>query len=337
MLKKILPFLIGSIIVGCGSSEENNDSNIDSGNNTPIIENGEKLLKKLLITNNTTPVTIYAQMDVEDKYIEHAANILSGYLDNNNDGNWDNLAVTNELEDEEAVLFLAKTEDSADLDFVMSLPEEYREILMSDSSQILYENEMIICSDDYQNCFSDSGDGRDASYEEILHLITHVGYSEELPLIFSEEYSDASVIAVSMDLARNDTARELERPHPINGWEYTNDAWYKYTDRTCDYDCMVTEYTYWTIFSALGGMEHLKDISMYSEEYKCLSTTEFKTGGTCEHDTGIVSLYGAGAHIRSDNKLDPNLNPYNLPTQLPVGDYKINGTHTPWNIEFVYD
>jgi hypothetical protein len=238
-----------------------------------------------------------------------------------------------------AVLFLAKTEDSVDLNFVNSLPEEYREILMSDSSQILYESEMIICSDDYNNCFSNSSDGRDASYEEILHLITHVGYAEELPLIFSEEYSDASSIAISMDLARDDIARELEKPSLINGWDYTGheNAWYKYTDNTCDYNCMVTEYTYWTIFSALGGMEHLKDVLMYSEEYKCLSTTEFKIGGVCEHDTGIVSLYGSGAHIGSDNKLDPNLNPYNLPTQLPVGDYKINGTHTPWNIEFVYD
>ena len=87
----------------------------------------------------------------------------------------------------------------------------------------------------------------DATLEEILHLITHVGYHNAYPAIFGE--STGSSIANAMDVARGGQFTNIPET-------YSENAWYTYDDETCDYACQVTEYTYWALTSILGAQSN---------------------------------------------------------------------------------
>ena len=83
----------------------------------------------------------------------------------------------------------------------------------------------------------------DATYEEILHLITSAGYANAYPDVFGDKSDTA--IAKAMDKARGGHFRRVPRKYPNGAW-FTND------DRTYDYACQITEYVYWGLTSILG-------------------------------------------------------------------------------------
>lgn len=252
---------------------------------------GDIVAKKVTLDiGNVSPVTIYADAQVGDEYLLHAANITALYLDNDQDGNWDNENVSNHLSSVGASLFILKQEDEEYLiSFLNSLPSDVvSKFIDDDTSQSLYESEMILCDShsSFDACFSGDNTKRDASYEEILHLITHVGFSKVYSSNFGEEQGSSSVSA-SMDIARqyfvpvqNDTLCLTESiPTPFGSMvEYDCDwsdamagsGWFTYDDPSCNYECQVTEYTYWTINAALGMLEHLDGNTDYSNEYECL-------------------------------------------------------------------
>ena len=58
-----------------------------------------------------------------------------------------------------------------------------------------------------------------------------------------------------MDKARGGFFEEVPRKYPKN-------AWYSYDDDECDYNCMITEYFYWSLTSLLGAQKNrFEDIS----------------------------------------------------------------------------
>ena len=87
----------------------------------------------------------------------------------------------------------------------------------------------------------------DASIEEVWHLVTHVGYANAYPDIFGER--EGTKVANAMDIARGGRFTTIPNYYP-------NNAWYTYNDKTCDYNCMVTEYVYWAMTSILGTQEN---------------------------------------------------------------------------------
>lgn len=80
----------------------------------------------------------------------------------------------------------------------------------------------------------------DATLEEVLHLITHVGYTNVCLGVFGEQAQ--SELANAIDIARGGYFEEIPSNYPEN-------AWYYYDDETCEYDCMITEYTRFKVFS----------------------------------------------------------------------------------------
>ncbi|OLQ81830.1 hypothetical protein BIT28_23420 [Photobacterium proteolyticum] len=300
-------------------------------------------------------------MSVSNDYLLHAANITANYLDNNQDGNWDDDRVTNHLSNVGASLFILKNEDeSYMMDLLSRLPSNVATKFADDSSsQALYESEMVLCDSShstFSSCFNQN-DKRDPSYEEILHLITHVGYAQVHPSTFSEDENynslSGSGVGRANDLARDDVAKNLTSANqcvtdtvttPFGNfveydcnWDYSAhpNAWYTYTDPTCDYSCMVTEYTYWTINAALGMLEHLDGNTSYSEEYKCLTRNAFTSGGICANDIGLEAIYGTGAKINASNELEAPNNTFHVPTQIPFGNYSPNGSKMDWSISYV--
>jgi len=328
-LKTVIVTLAILTIVGCNSG---NDAKKHA------------VAKKLTVSGNVNPVTIYAATNVDNKYLVHAANVIAGYLDNNADGNWDNSQVAARLSNTGATLVIPKNESSQQA-FINSLPASLKSLFQDDlKSQALYESEMVLCNAaSFAACFPNAAAGRDASYEEILHLITHVGYAKEYPAKYGEDFAQASTVAIANDKARNDVARQLNNANKCTTtdgelkctWNYTAPAWYTYTDETCDYGCMVTEYTYWTINAALGMLEHLSADVNYSNEYKCLQRSSFQAGNVCANDDGIKAIWGNTAAIVAGH-LVPGANPDNFPTSIPYGPYSPNGTPVDWTIETVY-
>ena len=182
-------------------------------------------------------IPIYALASVADRKIFHAANIMAQYLDNNEDGTPDNPLVVEAILKNHGVLILWKNESDLSQDVFDSLEKEA-------SAQDLGEYETI------PNWHSNGKRGPfDTSLEEILHLITHVGYQNAYPTIFGE--IPGTKVANAMDRARGGQFLRVPKKYP-------NNSWFSYDDKSCDYSCQVTEYIYWALTSLLGAQENRK-------------------------------------------------------------------------------
>ena len=219
-------------------------------------------------------VPIYATSDVPDDKVLHAANVLAQYLDNDADGIPDNPLVVEKIKANDGGIPLF-SEPDVDDDILYTANDEYTEYCWV----ALYQDET-----NPRNQF-------DASLEEILHMITSCGYANAYPDVFGEH--EDSLIAEYMDNARGGFFDQVPSSYPAG-------AWYSYDDYTCEYECMITEYFYWTMTSILGAQEDRFD--EIGHEWK-LNTKE----KVMETDPDMYNLL-----------TDPQ---YKFPTILPDGNY----------------
>jgi hypothetical protein len=99
-----------------------------------------------------------------------------------------------------------------------------------------------------------------------------------------------------MDVARGGHFERVPAAYPA-------EAWYSYDDRTCNYECMATEYFYWahtTLLAAQGDPNRCAEIA---DEWRPCTPEDL-----AEIDPLVTAL------LR-----DPELG---LPTVLPDGDYR---------------
>lgn len=267
--------LLSALATGCGGGSSQDDDDVPEVL-SPDGENEDAsgpLTKSVLVFG----VAVRATAGVADDRILHAAQVLAEYLDNDEDGNPDNPAVVEQMTARGATLVVVVDEE--ELESIAGLVE------FTDAWQDLRVDEM----------FPDGrAEGRfDATLEEVLHLVTHVGYANEYPTLFGEVVG--SLLADAMDVARG--GRFLSVPE-----QYPEEAWYTYYDQTCDYACQVTEYIYWALTSVLGGQDYPGRLEEIRDEWR-LNTHELVR----EADTRVYSLI-----------TDPQ---YGWPTVLPDGDY----------------
>lgn len=179
-------------------------------------------------------IPIIATKNSDGSAIEHAIKVMTGYLDNDHDGNPDRQIIIDTLRDQNATLIIAKYEDQWEDAFDL----------------LLEQGEMAQLDIDGQSLYVDEINpaGRfDASLEEILHLITQKGYAYAYPNIWGEKVN--SQVAKLMDQARGGHFQRVPR-------NYSKTAWYHYNDTSCDYSCQITEYVYWSLTSFNGTQEH---------------------------------------------------------------------------------
>lgn len=229
---------------------------------------------------NVFGIHLFATSGVSDAKLLHTANVMAQYLDNDADGQPDNLAVVEAMVASQAAMVVF-TDDNEVEQIIDQLEPTFEAGILS---QDLYATEI----------FPNGTEGEfDATLEEVLHLITHAGYAAVYPDIFGEE--SGSAVAEAMDVARGG---HFDRPPS----SYPAEAWYTYDDPTCDYNCQVTEYIYWSLTSILGAQEdRLDDIG---NEWR-LNTAEKVE----ETDSAIYEIL---------------TNPeYGLPTILPDGQYQV--------------
>lgn len=232
---------------------------------------------------------ILATSNVPDPKVLHTANVLAEYLDNDEDGIIDQPEVLNSLLGSSnstistIVLFASESEEES---FASSFGSLQTKI---SRSQNLYAEEI------FEN--GSQGANRDATLEEVLHLITDKGWDEAFPEIWGEK--KGSSVANSMDLARGGFFETIPSAYPQN-------AWYTYYDQTSDYPTQITEYVYWATTTYLGGQNWPGRLhSDFTSEWKPITQSDLNFT-----DPAIVSLL-----------VSPN---YNFPIfQLPDGNYTV--------------
>ena len=207
------------------------------------------------------------------KDIKKAAKVLKQWLDNNGDNKPDNSLVVDELIKNNAILAMGKTENDLENSFdnLIDFLEE------SDVDVDNFERSLIGLISDEPNI---------AYMEEILHLVTQVGYANAYPEVFGE--FKGSRISKAMDIARGGFFKITPKAYPDN-------SWYHYYDKSCDYSCMITEYFYWSLTSLLGAQINRYD--EISEEW------ELNTPKKMERDKLMMELL-------QDKK-------YQIPKRLP--------------------
>jgi hypothetical protein len=229
-------------------------------------------------------VKILATAETQDVKIRHAAHILAEYLDNDEDGKADNARVLQSMLNYRAMLLMAPTGVEFENMFermVDEIPEERNMILQS-----LYGEET--------HPDGAANNRFDFAYEEVLHLVTHAGYSRAYPDAFGE-HPDTKLTR-AMDVARGGHFQNLPKRYP-------KDAWYTYYDSTCEYECQATEYLYWGLTSLLGAQDLPGRLEQIQDEWRLNTKEKLRTG-----DKLLFKLL-----------TDPQ---YQLPKVLPDGNYR---------------
>ena len=228
-------------------------------------------------------LNVFATQGVPDADLLHAAAVLAQYLDNDEDGVPDDLAILDALQSgwggpASLVMFATEWEIESSGIFESNLD--------SRALQDLYATET------HPEGSSASG-GFDATLEEVLHLVTHHGWAQAYPADFAEE--PGTSLSDAMDLARGGQFMTIPNPYP-------DGAWYHYDDATCDYGCMATEYLYWALTSLLGAQSYPGRCDQIDHEWELCTPEQVKAG-----DVAITALLQQSG--------------YALPTVLPDGSY----------------
>ena len=228
-------------------------------------------------------IAIFATHDTPDTKLLHAANVLAQYLDNDADGTPDNKLVLKALKEHHGAVVMFATERTArHIDIHQHIPER------------VWDQMVLVGLFGEETHPGGADDGVfDATYEEVLHLITSDGYAHAYPRVFGEKRG--TEIANAMDKARGGHFNKVPRTYPKK-------AWYTYYDRTCDYRCQITEYIYWGITSLIGAQDFPNRLEEISEEWRLNTPAKVKSG-----DPDLFALLS-----------DPK---YSFPTKLPDGNY----------------
>ena len=163
---------------------------------------------------------VYAESTIQDSKVLHAAAIAAELLDNNEDGIVDDPELFNTLQSEGALMPIFTYDGNSCMD---NFEDNYNG---DGVSAVLWRNEIDPTQPGHW--------GDDASVEEIIHTINHVGHVSIYPNAFELD-PNSSVMSDAMDIARGGQFLNVPNNYPA-------DAWYHYDDWTCDYQCMAIEY-----------------------------------------------------------------------------------------------
>ena len=198
---------------------------------------------------------IYAEESISDAKVLHAAAVAAELLDNNEDGIVDDLLIKNQLSASNALMPLLSYEGSFGENTLLNNYEG------EGISAVLYNDEIDPTHPGHW--------GSDATVEEILHTINHVGHTNVYPEAFSISPS-SSFMSTAMDVARGGQFMTIPSSYP-------EEAWYHYDDYTCDYECMAIEYMYWSIVSKMGLLNDDETCYGIANEWELCSPELFQS------------------------------------------------------------
>lgn len=177
-------------------------------------------------------VFVCAAADVPTDKVLHAVHVTAEWLDNDNDGTADAPRVIESLHNNKATLVM--TDET--MSFFKSIRMAWA--LQSDATQGLYTQET-----------NPPHGQRDASQEEIHHLIMNYGWGVVYPHIFSESH-DSQMFKVYKNAEKQ--------------------GHYSYDDPTCTASCKSTEFHYLGMAAYLGATSDLASDEMRIKTRKAL-------------------------------------------------------------------
>ena len=224
--------------------------------------------------------SIYAESSIPDAKVLHAAAVAAELLDNNEDGVVDDPLIEAQLINENALMPLFFQDGNAAMN---TFGNNYNG---NGVSAVLFNGEIDPTQTGHW--------GDDATVEEVIHTINHVGHTNVYPAAFSMQ-PNSSLMSSAMDEARGGQFLSIPNPYPSS-------AWYHYDDQTCDYECMMIEYMYWAIVSYMGILNDPQTAQGISDEWEPYNLTLLQS-----MDTLMYNLI-----------TDPQ---YKLPLLAPDGNY----------------
>ena len=289
------------VLMGLASSQIMSNNAIGSIEVTPSIEIVEIPSKFSAFRQvgcdkyvNVFGVHIFASRTTPEDKLSHAAGVLAQYLDNDEDGVPGNTLVLSHLVSRNVFIIMPGTEaemKQLEMELLQNAGYQYGQDLYGEETKPDFLVDGKINAPD--------GHYYDGALEEILHPITQHGYANAYPEVFGEVRG--STLAKCMDAARGGYFERVPKGGPKSG--YPAEAWYHYTDETCDYGCMVTEYLYWALTSILGTQDFPGRREALEVEWELNTRERVRTG-----DAAVYKLL-----------TDPQ---YKFPTKAPDGDYK---------------
>lgn len=171
-------------------------------------------------------INIYAEPNISDQKILHAASVAAELLDNDEDGIVDDPLIEESLSSLNTIMPIFQYEDGNSIDIFFDNLEDD-----GCTGAVLFRNEIDPSQPGHW--------GSDATVEEVLHTINACGHVEVYPGLYGLE-PNSSYLSMAMDVARGGQYMSVPQTYP-------EDSWYHYDDWTCDYGCMAMEYLYWCI------------------------------------------------------------------------------------------
>jgi hypothetical protein len=232
---------------------------------------------------------ILATSSVSDAKVLHTANVLAEYLDNDENGVIDQAEVLTSL------LGSSQSKISTMVLFSSESEQNSLDSSLASLETVMTRTQNLFAEEIFEN--GSQGENRDATLEEVLHLVTDKGWDEAFPSVWGEK--KGSSIANAMDTARGGYFETVPVSYPAN-------AWYTYYDQTSDYPTQVTEYVYWATTTYLGGQNWSGRVhSNFTNEWKPITQADLNST-----DPAVVSLLTSSS--------------YKFPiTQLPDGNYSV--------------
>lgn len=258
---------------------------------------------------------------------DHVVRVFYQLLDNDENGIVDDRKVWKEMVDEGYALLVPKDEDDFETVF-----DDYLPGTSIDQMTGIWEAAINSC-DVPANRGADPEDRstwagnvglngkdcdreRDATVEEILHLITHAA-GAVYPSKWGPNYQSEAGKAIS-DANGN------------CGWGYLGnwinpggnrcEGQYAYNDRTCDEECIVVEGIYWAIISYMGGL-YTNDRAEWTSDEWLMATPDKSMPVLPEGRSNAISLQeGSPALYSLVSGKKPNGQKW-LPRRMPDGIY----------------
>ena len=223
---------------------------------------------------------VYAEPNVPDYKVLHVAAVAAELLDNDEDGVVDDDALFYELQGRQALMPVFMYDGNACMNNFMNNYDG------DGVSAVLWRNEIDPSQPGHW--------GDDATVEEVLHTINHVGHVSIYPNVF-DLAPNSSIMSDAMDIARGGQFMQVPNNYP-------EEAWYHYDDYTCDYECMAIEYLYWCIVTDMGILDDPQTCAGIANEWEPCSPELFESTDIIMH--GVV-----------------NNSSYKLPQLAPDGNY----------------
>ncbi len=164
--------------------------------------------------------------------LQHAANVAAEWLDNDEDGQVDEPRLIEAMQSNDPVVLMTGNGIS-----MLAMPHLLPAI-EGRQSQDLSAAET-----------DPAGDRRDASQEEIHHIIMNAGWISLFPATFSDQADVSSTL--------------------YQAWKFADEnQHYVYNDPTCDDSCKVTEFVYLATAAYFGDIEDLQtdEIRLYTRD-----------------------------------------------------------------------